>query len=133
MNRYAFSGLLLMLMCGTGVSAEKKRVAIADLVGDWNGTSLCQVKSSPCHDEQVVFRLSHPQQEKIRVQADKIVDGKAVTMGPDDWPFDALSQALIYEIPSGTWKLIVQGNEMNGTLITRDNVLFRKVHLDRSK
>ena len=133
MNRYAFSGLLLMLTCVTGVSAGKKRVAIADLVGDWSGTSLCQVKPSPCHDEQVVLRLSHPQQEKIRVQGDKIVDGKAVTMGVDDWSYDAISQALICDIPRGTWKLIVDGDEMNGTLITRDNVLLRKVHLHRSK
>jgi|1186.fasta_scaffold100866_2 hypothetical protein len=133
MNRYAFPSLLLMLMCGTGVWAEKKPVAIADLVGDWSGTSFCQVKPSPCHDEQVVFRFSHPEGEKIRVQGDKIVDGKAVTMGVDDWSYDATSQALTYEIPRGTWKLIVDGDEMNGTLITHDNVLFRKVHVHRLK
>ena len=134
MNRYASSGLLLMLICGIAVAESKKKPsAIADLVGDWSGTSLCQVKPSPCNDEQVVLRLSHPQQEKIHVQGDKIVDGKAVTMGVDDWSYDAISQTLIYEIPRGTWKLIVDGDEMNGTLITRDNVLLRKVHVHRSK
>jgi hypothetical protein len=69
----------------------------------------------------------------VGAAGDKIVDGKAVTMGVDDWSYDAISQTLIYEIPRGTWKLIVDGDEMNGTLITRDNVLLRKVHVHRSK
>jgi len=77
--------------------------------------------------------LSHPEKDKIRLQADKIVDGKAVTMGVEDWFYDSASQVLIWEMPRGTWKLTVDGDEMNGTLITRDNVVFRKVHLHRSK
>jgi hypothetical protein len=28
------------------------------LIGTWKGTSICQVKNSPCHDEVVVYRIS---------------------------------------------------------------------------
>ena len=28
------------------------------LIGTWKGTSLCQIKSYPCHDEQVVHHIS---------------------------------------------------------------------------
>lgn len=133
MNRNLFVGLLLMLTFVAGVAAEKKDTTVANLVGDWSGTSLCQVRPSACNDEQVVFRLSHPQNNKIRLQADKIVDGKSVTMGVSDWSYDSASQALTWEIPRGTWKLVVTGDEMNGTLTTRDNVVFRKIHLHRSK
>ena len=133
MNRYRLAALLLMMVCVPGLATNKKRVDISDLAGEWSGTSLCQVKPSPCHDEQVVFRLSNAKKDKIQLQAGKIIDGKAVTMGVDDWSYDSTSQALTLEIARGTWKLIVDGDEMNGTLMTRDNVVFRKVHVHRSK
>ena len=133
MNRSLSMCLLVTLTFVVAARAEKKHVNAADLVGDWSGTSLCQVRPSPCNDEQVVFRLSHPQNNRIYLQADKIVDGKSVTMGAGDWSYDSASQALTWEIPRGTWKLVVAGDEMNGTLVTRDNVLFRKIHLHRSK
>ena len=67
---------------GSGGSPPK----ISDLVGDWSGASLCQVNPSPCHDENVVFRFSNPHEDKITVRADKIVDGKPVTMGSASGP-----------------------------------------------
>ena len=106
---------------------------ISDLVGDWSGTSLCQVRPSPCHDEQVVYRISKPHQDKITIQADKIVEGKPVTMGVSDWTYEKSSGTLTWEMPRGTWKLVVDADTMDGTLIIPENVLFRKVHLKRSK
>ena len=106
---------------------------LADLVGDWAGTSLCQVKPSACHDESVIFRLSRPHDNKITVQADKIVDGKTVTMGSGEWTYDQSAHALTWQIPRGAWKLVVEGNEMNGTLVVPDNITFRRVHLTKSK
>jgi len=33
--------------------------AAADPIsGTWEGTSLCQVKPSPCHDEHVIYRVT---------------------------------------------------------------------------
>jgi len=106
---------------------------VAGLVGDWSGTSLCQVKPSACHDENVIFRFSHPHDNKITVQADKVVDGKPVTMGSSEWTYDEAAHVLTWQIPRGTWKLVVEGNEMNGTLVVPDNITFRRVHLAKLK
>ena len=106
---------------------------VADLVGDWNGTSLCQVKSSACHDEEVVYRMSKPHDDKITIQADKIVEGKPITMGASEWAYDKSTGTLTWQIPRGTWKLAVNGDTMDGTLIVSENVLFRKIHLKKSK
>jgi hypothetical protein len=105
---------------------------ISDLVGDWTGTSLCQVKPSPCHDEDVIFRFSKPHDDKITVQADKIVNGRSVTMGISEWTYDSTG-TLTWRIPRGDWKLIVSDTTMDGTLIVPDNVVFRKIHLKKSK
>jgi hypothetical protein len=108
---------------------------LADLVGDWQGTSLCQVKPSACHDESVVLRFSNPRNDTntITVQADKIVDGSPVTMGVGDWHYDNDKGELTWTIPQGTWSLLVAGTTMNGTLKLPDGRVFRKIQLTRSK
>ena len=122
------AGLIMTFLQTPTASVPK----ISDLVGDWSGTSLCQVKSSPCHDEKVVFHFSNPHQDKITVQGDKIVDSKPVTMGVGDWTYDRFSGTLTWQIPRGTWKLLVDGDTMDGTLIVPENVVFRKIHLKKS-
>src|SRR5205085_11476356 len=76
MKRALVAMLLVLLSCAASNASDKRPPAAADLVGNWEGTSICQVKPSPCHDEHVILRLSHPQRDKINVQADKIVDSK---------------------------------------------------------
>src|SRR5437588_13074976 len=107
MDRMLVLRLLVVLGCASLFAGDKKNIDAAALVGDWTGTSLYQVRPSPCHDEQVVFRLSHPRQGKINVQADKMVNGKAVTMGADDCSYDPVSRVLSWVSPRGTWKCTV--------------------------
>jgi hypothetical protein len=114
-------------------SPGKQARDIAYLVGDWSGTSLCQVRPSACNDERVVFHFSNPQANKITVAADKIVNGKMVNMGSGLWTYDQSARTLEWKIPQGVWKLAVEGDRMGGTLVGPDNVIFRKVHLRRSK
>jgi hypothetical protein len=54
-------------------------------------------------------------------------------MGVGDWTYDRVARALTWEIPRGTWKLVVEGNAMNGTLVVPENVVFRRIHLTKSK
>lgn len=126
------AAILILLSCAYGAGDEKSP-EISALVGDWSGASLCQVKPSACHDENVVYHLSNPRDDKITIRADKIVDGKPVTMGTGDWTYQKSSRALTFEIPRGTWKLIINGDAMDGTLTETDGTVFRKVHLSRSK
>jgi hypothetical protein len=114
-------------------SPGKQAGDIAYLVGDWGGTSLCQVRPSACNDERVVFHFSNPQANKITVAADKIVNGKMVNMGSGLWTYDQSARTLEWHIPQGVWKLAVEGDLMGGTLSGPDNVIFRKVHLRKSK
>ena len=127
---------LLLTTVSLALNASNiKSPEVSDLVGKWTGTSLCQVKPSACHDENVIFRFSHPQRDRITVQADKIVDGQPVTMGVSDWTYDKPTLSLTYKIPQGTWKLAVNANAnmMEGTLTTPDGAIFRKVHLERAQ
>ena len=51
------------------------------IAGVWTGTSLCQIKPSPCHDEQVVYRIANTGPRRYRIEAYKIVAGKE----DEDW------------------------------------------------
>lgn len=114
-------------------ASDSKPIAISALVGDWSGTSICRVHPSACHDESVVLRFSRPHENKINVEASKIVNGKAEFMGAGEWSYDPDSHSLTWQMPRGTWNLSVTGNEMDGTLIVPENVIFRKIHLRKSK
>jgi len=60
------------------------------LVGDWKGTSLCQVKNSPCHDENVVYHISKIcSGDSYQIDASKIIDGKENDMGTLNFSFNA--------------------------------------------
>ena len=124
--------MAMIILAAQGHAVAFSEPQISDLVGDWTGTSLCQVKPSPCHDESVIFRFSNPHGDKITVRADKVVDGKPVTMGSSEWTYEKSSRTLTWEMPRGTWKLVINGDTMDGKLIDSENVLFRKVHLKRS-
>jgi hypothetical protein len=81
-------------------SETKKTLELAELVGDWSGRSRCQVKPSARHDEDVVYHLSHPHEDRITIKADKIVDGKPIPRGGGDWIYDKSSGALTWDAPS---------------------------------
>ena len=67
--------LLFILFFGKTVTAQS-------FEGTWKGTSLCQIKNSPCHDEIVVYHISKDSTGKsYEVIANKIVDGKEDYMG----------------------------------------------------
>jgi hypothetical protein len=105
------------------------------LVGDWRGDSICQVRESACHDEKVVYHLSKSAGKSgwITVSADKIVNGSPVNMGSIEFKFDKDKKTLISETPQGVWKFAVAADKMEGTLISRDGTLFRRVSLTKSK
>jgi len=60
-----------------------------NIEGIWKGTSLCQVKSSPCHDENVVYHISRATNGKTyTIQMNKIVNGAEEEMGASDAVYD---------------------------------------------
>jgi hypothetical protein len=106
-------------------------------VGDWRGSSLCQVRPSPCNDEVFVYHISAlPGRNAYRMVMNKVVAGKEETMATLDASFDPASgnlRATSYDRAHrpGYWVLTVRGAYLSGTLTTSDGVIFRRIEGDR--
>lgn len=106
----------------------------SQLIGAWTGESICQVKNSPCHDENAIYRISKAKEAgKVTIDLGKIVDGKAESMVVLDFKYDKVQQTLISEYKHGVWKFTVKGNTMTGTLTTPDKIVYRRVSLQKDK
>ncbi|HEY0461655.1 MAG TPA: hypothetical protein VGC97_21130 [Pyrinomonadaceae bacterium] len=99
------------------------------VTGNWYGDSVCQVKSSPCKTEKVVYRiiLMDDAATKFMMQADKIIDEKPEFMGIIEFQFDAASKTLTGKYRDSVWKFIVSGKEMEGTLTLADGTIYRRI------
>ena len=99
------------------------------LVGVWIGTSICQIKNSPCHDEKIVYHISKLDSlNSFQIVMKKIVNNKEEDMGALRFVYDAAKSTLIsIDKDSGTkWEFGISGTKLNGTLIYK-NQLYRIV------
>jgi hypothetical protein len=104
------------------------------LEGNWKGTSLCQIKSSPCHDEVVVYHISKDGNNSYRINADKIIKGKEIDMGTLVFSFDPQLNILylVDSIQQIRWQFKVVGKEMHGTLSSNGRI-YRIVELKKEE
>jgi len=112
--------------------------AAADPVaGTWEGTSLCQIKPSPCHDEHVIYRFTKTATRQYRLEAYKVVNRQEQYMGPIDFSLDAAGHLL-----SGSnkdragvvhpWLFTVRGTHISGKALTGPNgQVFRLIEVDK--
>lgn len=106
----------------------------AQLIGDWTGDSICQVKNSPCHDEKVVYHITKGSDpDHVTISADKIVDGKAINMGKGDYTYNRSNGTLLNETEGRVWKFTVKGNAMEGALTMPDKTVYRRVTLKKKE
>jgi hypothetical protein len=109
-----------------------------NIEGIWKGTSLCQVKPSACHDENVVYHISKTSANLYTIQASKIVNGREEDMGTfDSVVYDGTKQTLTFTMKDGqgrnsVWLFKIDGMQMHGTLTINENTLFRIVELKKS-
>ncbi len=112
------------------------KISIAQsLVGVWKGTSLCQVKNSSCHDENVVYHISkNSSGDSYQVDASKIIDGKENDMGILNFSFNAPQKILflVDSVKNVKWEFKISGKEMHGTLISK-GTLFRIIDLKKEE
>ena len=121
-----FPPIIAIIVLVKPVSAQDE----SRLTGNWKGESICQVKNSPCHDESVVYHITKGKEaNKFLVDADKIIDGKPVNMGALDFNYEKENNLLTCTFRNGTFRLIIAGNKMEGTLVTPDKILFRRISL----
>jgi len=96
------------------------------LIGTWNGTSLCQVKNSPCHDETVVYHISKNKgADTFYINASKIVNGVEQEMGILPFVYNKKTNQLT-STANGIWTFNIEGVKLEGTLLVRGD-LFRKI------
>lgn len=133
-NSLFTAGLILLVSV---LNAQQNTTAIIE--GTWKGTSICQVKSSPCHDENATYHVSKSAKENTYTfQMNKIVDGKEVEMGVTEFVYDTKSNMLTGETTDrkgnvNVWTFKINGNKMTGTLVLYDKQLYRIIKLDKEK
>jgi hypothetical protein len=103
--------------------------------GVWKGTSLCQVKNSPCHDETVVYYISKDSVKKtFDISAYKIVSGKEDFMGTIVSVYDEKQNSYVSvdKDRDAKWEFKMTGNTIKGTLIIK-GALFRLIDVKKDK
>ncbi len=136
MKRTLFTLLVILIASIQFAFSQAKKAD--EFAGKWKGTSLCQVKNSPCHDEIVVYHVSQTGTDSTyAIQANKIVNGVEEDMGTLDGVYNKTKKVFTchYENKSGqksTWEFHINGNEMKGRLILeKDNTLYRIIELKK--
>ena len=118
--------LLFIFMFGKTVTAQS-------IEGIWKGTSLCQVKNSPCHDEIVVYHISKESTGKsYEVIANKVVDGNEEYMGTLSFTYDDQQKIFLSvdSVRNARWEFKLTGNRMKGTLMYKGD-LYRIVDVKK--
>ena len=121
------------LLVLTFLSTLAKVATAQSLTGIWKGTSLCQIKNSPCHDEKVVYHISKDNSgNTYQISASKIIDGKEDDMGTQNFSFNPQRNILLLvdSVNQVKWEFKIAGKEMHGTLLSKGN-LTRIIDLKR--
>lgn len=105
------------------------------LIGTWKGTSICQIKSSPCHDEIAVYHVSKGGKPNVYLMLmNKIVDGKEEEMGTLEYNFDSTKNILTHrdEKREVTWQFNITDKKMDGALVYKKQ-LYRIIKLSKAE
>lgn len=109
------------------------------LAGDWIGESICFGNNPSCHDEKVVYHISVDPSDstKVKIAADKIVDGKPDPMGVIDLKYDAGKQILTGETQTARyrlwWEFTIKGNIIEGKLsVLPDKTIARRIKVQKN-
>jgi len=113
--------------------AQLQQEYVNKIVGDWKGSSLCQIKNSPCHDEIVVYHITKGNTaDSITVQANKIVNGVEEDMGILHFRVNAEKNEFTSDEYKSLWRFTLKDAKLHGTLMHGD-VLYRIIELAKIK
>jgi hypothetical protein len=125
---------MLLFVYGNATAQNKSSVPDSLLTGTWKGSSLCQVKPSPCNDEIAVYHISKTARPNVyHVVMNKVVDGKEEDMAVYDYNWDAGANSLsCYDAAHKiNWKFTVKSMDMSGELIYK-NAVYRIIKLKKA-
>ncbi len=131
--KFLFSVIACCIICR--LTAGQGKPKVDPITGTWRGSSLCQVKDSPCHDEVAVYHASKLAGTTYEFQMNKMVDGKEEEMGKLIFTYNDTLKTLTAvnksSRGSGAWSFKVKGNTMHGTLTIENNTLYRIIDLKK--
>jgi hypothetical protein len=119
-----------ILCCALGsIQAQTSVVNIDTLLkGTWKGSSICQIKESPCHDETVVYHISkNGGADSFLIKANKIVNGVEEEMGILPFVYNKTTHQLS-STAYGSWTFNIEPGKLEGTLLVRGQ-LYRKIQV----
>jgi hypothetical protein len=128
--------LLLILAVFASCSAQQAK---DNIEGTWKGTSLCQVKSSPCHDENAVYHISKNADGKTyTIQMNKMVNGVEEEMGASEAFYDETKHTLTTTTKNkqgraSVWLFKIDGKQMHGTLTIEDKTVYRIIEVKKDE
>lgn len=114
-------------------AAQAISVDTSVVCGIWKGTSLCQVKPSPCNDEVVVYYIKAGAKEnEFTIIMNKIVSGKEEDMAVIPATFDLKTQRLTGIMKGyAAWNFTVKDKIIEGTLLLPDGTVYRLIHVEK--
>ena len=131
--RTSIVALAAVCLLARGAFAQVPAAA-SNPVGVWRGTSLCQVRPSPCNNEIVVYRITRVNaRDSLSVDARKIVKGQEEEMGVLGCRLAVSGAQVTCTIPNGVWRFTVRGDSLVGELRSPDNTKYRDVRTARSR
>ena len=130
---------MLPLTCLVAASLLTPQITTtSDLVGDWEGLSLCTDKIAfpAVHDEQWICHVRAKDAKTVIVTINKVVNGKEVAMAPEPvaMDFDSKSATLSCRIVSGKtseWTFHLNYSTWVGTAKNSDGKVFRDILVKR--
>jgi hypothetical protein len=78
------------------ISSRSFSQAMAAMQGVWKGISICQIKNSPCHDENIVYHmLALDSLNLFQIEMNKIVNTNEENMGTLNFKYIPSEQIFI--------------------------------------
>jgi hypothetical protein len=137
-GRFLLAASLLCFVTSLGFTQAPSDEAVIhgsqlQITGTWRGNSECVVKNSPCRDEINVYRFSEVAGKPgwFSGIGSKLVNGKEISMGTLDWSYDPEKHMLRSENSGATFRLVVDGSRIEGSLTLADNTVYRRIHLKK--
>lgn len=131
------SSAVTLVALGAAVCLMRAATADAadDPIGTWRGQSTCLVKASACRDEDSVYRAAAVEHSatRVRLEANKIVDGREVNMGTSECSYSPATHLLNCPLGNGNvMRLTLKGDTLNGAMTLADGTEWRHIALHRS-
>jgi hypothetical protein len=135
-----FLSLVILVLLIAPASAQSDKVS--QLLGDWNGESVCvnKEKFPACKDEVVVYHIKKvpDKPDTVNLSADKIVNGKPEFMGAFDFIYDAKKQILTSDFKNERvhflLEFVVKGDVLEGSMTSLpDKTQVRRIKVKKDQ